>query len=264
MKAVVSTTYSDTYLFFLPIITWCWNKLGVDVICFSPRLDNPNDKANLVGKTLDENNLRCKRYFFDAPEHKQATYAQCSRLYAACLELKPQEYLWTSDIDMAVFKKPEMNEGFTLTGIDLTPDKQFPICYIGAPVGEWRDIFNLHNKSHQQCLDELLGDIECENMRGNYWGKDQEEAYNKISQSMGWVHGRGRARGDTQFAWDRVDRDDVNWRSYVNDNLLDAHLWRPGFTDDNFFSIIELLMLVYPFENFDWLINYKNEYLKLL
>lgn len=34
MKAIISTTYSDQYLWYLPLTVWAWNKLGVDVVCF--------------------------------------------------------------------------------------------------------------------------------------------------------------------------------------------------------------------------------------
>ena len=49
MKTIISTTYNDNYLFFLPITTWSWNKLGVDVICFMPKemTQNDSDKINL-------------------------------------------------------------------------------------------------------------------------------------------------------------------------------------------------------------------------
>ena len=40
MKAILSSTYDDKYLWNLPLVTWCWNKLGIDVICFLPEPNN--------------------------------------------------------------------------------------------------------------------------------------------------------------------------------------------------------------------------------
>lgn len=266
MKAIISSTYDDKYLYFIPIVTWLWNKLGVDVICFMPIHQDPYNclTGDLVIKTIIDNNLKCERKYFFAPKHKEATYAQCSRLYGACLDFPEDEVLITSDVDMGVFKlQPNYYGSFHIHGWDLTPPKQYPICYIKGHVASWRGAFNINNRSYQQCLDDLLGDIEAEHFRGNYWGKDQEEAYNKISNYPTLVLEQ-RARPGTQFAANRVDRDDINWRAYVNDELIDAHLWRPGYTDENFANIIELLTMKYPQEDFAWLVNYTNEYKKLL
>ena len=267
MKSVISTTYDDKYLYFLPIVTWCWNKLGVDVICFMPKdVDNSaRDKILLMLKHSVEWPPRLRMEFFDAPKHKEATYAQVSRLYAASLDLPEDEVLITSDIDMALFKVPTYGgTGMGVVGIDLVPKKQVPMCYIYGDVKEWRKKFETNGRTYQQCLDDLLEGIECENMRGNYWGKDQEEAYNKIFANNGHAVLIPRSNGQNQFAQNRVDRDDTNWRSYVNDELIDAHLWRPGYTEENFPKILELLQTKYPNDNFDWLVEYTNAYKQLL
>lgn len=263
MKVVISSTYDDKYLYFLPIVTWCWNKLGVDVICFLPRSNQPIDKMALISKVQIEHNLRQKYYFFEAPEHKEATYAQCSRLYGACLDLPEDEVLIVSDIDMANFKIPPHENAITIFGSDLVPNEQFPMCYATGTVKEWREALgiNWYNKTYQFMLDGLLGGIECEHMRGNYWGKDQQTLWEKTKEVATLIP---RARPNTQFASNRVDRDDINWRAYVDENLVDAHLWRPGYEENNFLNILELLKLKYPQEDFTWLINYTQQYKALL
>lgn len=267
MKAVVSTTYDSKYLFFLPIITWCWNKLGVDVICFSPELRVMEmAKLELINQTMQA--MNCSVHYFKSHEHKEATYAQCSRLYAAALDLPPHEVLITSDIDMAIFRIPENMGGFmSIFGHDLVPPKQVPICYISGAVDEWRTRFKIMGRTYQECLDDLLSGIEAEHFRGNFWSKDQEEAYNRIIGDpwpSGHAHLLPRARPGTQFAMNRVDRDDINWRSYTGPELIDAHLWRPGYEENNFKNIFELLQSQYPNDNFDWLKQYREQYIKLL
>lgn len=280
-KAIISTTYSDTYLYFLPITVFCWHKLNVDTICFMPYLNasEENRKIDLINDTFRILGIKPQYAGFASPKHKEATYAQCSRLYGACLDLPEDEVLVTGDIDMALFKIPEYVKGtFSVFGADLVPNGQVPICYLTATVKQWRGTFNLYYKvwegeegqmiigvkTYQQCLDELLGDIECENMRGNYWSKDQQEAHDKIFNNRFSHTEIKRARPNTQFADHRVDRDDINWRSYVNDELIDAHLWRDGYTDENHANIMELMKMKFPDEDFTWLDNYRNEYLKLL
>lgn len=266
MKAVISSTYDDSYLFFVPIATWCWNKLGVDVICFLPLLDTIEEtkKIYLISKQKNNGFINLKYYGFSAPDHKKSTYAQCSRLFSSSLlDLSKEEILITSDVDMAVFKVPPMEEDtFNIFGYDLVPEKQYPMCYASAPVKLW-DTFFTKGRSTQECLDDLLGGIECESFRGNYWGKDQEELYNGIAYHAPVSVWR-RARPGTQFATHRADRDDLNWRSYLGPDLVDAHLWRPGYTEENFHKILELLRTQYPNDKFQWLIDYRNEYIKLL
>lgn len=269
MKAIISSTYDDLYLWNLPLITWAWNRLGVDVICFIPYLetDIENKKIDLINSTFGRISIKPRYAAFMSEKHKRCTYAQCSRLYGACLDLPEDEVLVTGDIDMAVFKKifvdiPKEFPHFYVIGNDLTPDKQYPICYAYARVGTWRSVFKLDGKTYQQCLDEHLGDIECENMRGNYWGADQEKLYNMASMSMPILI--PRSNGKNQFAQNRVDRDDTNWRIYLNDNLIDAHLWRPGYTDENFAKIMELMTTMYPSDDFSWLVEYNEKYKQLL
>jgi len=270
MKAVISSTYDSKYLWYLPLTTFCWNKLGVDVICFVPieRYESDYDKLSLAMNFC--NNHKLSVYQFDAPEQKEATYSQCSRLYAACLDLPEDEILVLSDIDMALFNNPvpmfgnSTDELFKIFGTDLVPENQYPICYISAPVKKWRMAFNIKEHTYQQCLDNLLGDIECENMRGNYWAKDQQTAHEVISVFDEIKIGLNRAKHNTQFADNRVDRDDVNWRAYVNEQLIDAHLWRPGYTEENFANIMELMTMKFPNEDFQWLIDYNEQYKKLL
>lgn len=262
-KAVISSTYDDLYLFNLPIVTWLWNKLEVDVICFMPTkyfgFPEHSDKIKLLVDTVKKGKLRIDIYWFECPKHKEATYTQCARLYAACLDLPEDEILVTSDVDMAIFKIPPHDGNITIFGSDLVPNGQYPMCYSIGTVKQWREVIG--QGTYQEHLDNLLGLIEADHFRGNYWGKDQETMWNLL---QGYNHKLvSRARAEIQFATCRVDRDDVNWRIYVDENLVDAHLWRPGYSDENFAKIMELLTMKYPNDDFDWVVNYKNEYLKL-
>lgn len=253
-----------------------WNKIGVDVICFLPT-PKVSDMKNLflVTNTMAQGGMKFKGYYFNAPEHKEATYAQCSRLYGACLDLPEDEILITSDVDMAVFTLPPYMNNLTVFGSDLVPDGQYPMCYVSGTVMQFRTAMKLFYtewegsegkkvigiKTYQQCLDELLGHIETDHFRGNYWGKDQQTLWENIKGKATLFT---RARPNTQFASRRVDREDINWRAYVNDELVDAHLWRPGYEEGNFANILELLQMKYPNDNFDWLISYNEQYKALL
>jgi len=270
MKCVISCTFDDNYFFFLPITVWCWNKLGVDVIVFFPILRGVEhaERFYLSQGTMKRNNSKWEMHQFECPKHKDATYAQCSRLYAGALDLSDDEILVTSDADMALFKLPipeliDSSVQFNVFGSDLVPPKQIPMCYVSAKASDWKLAFS-KGRSLQQCLDELLKNIESATMKSDYWGKDQEEMFNSLYLHPIVIQDNPRARPGTQFASNRCDRDDINWRSYLGPDLIDAHLWRPGFTDENFANILELLQTQCPEDNFQWLIDYRTAYLALL
>lgn len=266
MKAIISSTYSDIYLWNIPLCVWAWNKLGVDVICFIPEiLDSKTyQKPALIIDTMGAQNLKFKIHTFSAPEHKQATYAQCSRLYGACLDLPEDEILITGDCDMANFIiAPHDEHGFTIFGSDLVPPNQFPMCYLSATVKNWRAAFEINGRTYQQCLDDLLGHIEAEHYRGNFWAKDQETAYNQIATKAicGYILAP-RSNGENQFATLRLDREDSYLLERDVTDVYDFHLPRPGY--EHFEKIITILKKIYPQDDFTWLENYNEEYKKLL
>lgn len=272
MKAIISTTFDDKYLWFLPIVTFCWNRLGVDVICFMPLRSLPfnnGEKLNLIQTTLDIIDAKCEFKVFDCPEHKEATYAQCSRLYGACLDLPEDELLIVSDCDMVVFNKfwedgISTGRDISILGSDLVPDGQVPMCYIYGDVKAWRNTIQHNDRTYQQCLYDLLGNIEAEHYRGNFWSKDQEEAERLISMTYENVYYFHRAREGTQFADKRYDRDDSFILDRLSPDTIDFHMNRPGYEDKNFEIILTILKYHYPDDNFDWLISYTNAYKQLL
>lgn len=282
MKAIISSTYDDNYIFSVPIVNWCWNKLGVGVICIMPDFASRSSFATyeqwLGRSTLVHNTANtCRFEYFRCPDNKQATYAQVSRLFAASLPHIPEsEILISSDADMATFggfhdfifcKNKDLSQEvidqlLNIIGRDLVSEDQYPICYAKAPAEVWARFMKINGKSIQKCLDAELGDIECDNFRGNMWCRDQELLRKNTNneRKIEFI----RARTGTQFASKRVDRTDTNWKSYLGPDLVDAHLWRPGYTDENFDNILELLQTQYPTENFQWLIDYRQQYISLL
>ncbi len=270
MKVILSTTYDDIYLYCLPITTWAWNKIGVDVVCFSPIIKDDNffkkfllATTTIIDCNLSKNNLVCH---FDSPINKQTTYAQCSRLYGAGLDLPEDEVLITGDVDMIVFGDylKQKVADVDVFGSDLTPEKQVPICYISATVKTWREVMKIDGKTPQKCLDDLLGHIEAEHFRGNYWAKDQEKAFEMISSAPVNIHHHFRARQGTQFASKRYDRDDAFVLDRLNLDTIDYHIHRPAYEENNFAIMMKILEFHYPNEDFTWLREYTEAYKKLL
>ena len=265
MKAILSSTFDPKYFFLLPITTWSWNRLGVGVECIVPDVAIP-DSAQFVLDTLKDIKSYIRFTTFKSTENQQATYAQCSRLFGGTLDLDDDEELIVGDVDMAMLSIPEggLNGEFTIYGHDLVPEGQFPMCYISALKKDWAETFHVEPYRLQDHLDDLLGDIDCGNMRGNYWAKDQETAYQWINNGENTISLVNRAKPGTQFATKRLDRDDAFILERDIFDVIDFHMPRPGFEDANFNIILTILQKKYPFDDFSWMVQYRNEYIKLL
>jgi len=282
--AVISSTYDDKYLFYLPITSWVWNKLGISVVCYMPYLENPeeNDRVHLITDTKLKNNIQLSYKGFEAPEHKRATFAQVVRLFAATdVNYPPEATIISSDIDMLCFGSifKEVNDGeIHLIGADLLEDsmKQIPMCYIAMPVNKWRNVMGMwqsdgvnehgqrigHLKTHQECLDETIGKIESQDFRGCQWSFDQNLAHSKINGNAVIKH--SRAKMPERFATNRIDRDDFYWEERIAPTIIDYHCHRPGYTDENFEKILKVIQYFYPEDDLTWMKEYQQAYKKLL
>jgi hypothetical protein len=270
MKAIISTNYDPKYIFFMPIVAWCWNKLGVGVHFVIPSPFSREGSSGLFefvrrNTFVGKENWQTSLSIFHAPtENHEVTYTQVSRLFAAADTLIPDdEILITSDIDMAIFQIPphDPNGAFSIFGADLVPPNQYPMCYVSATASAWRKTF-IKGRSLQECLDDSLAAENCTNMRGNLWSRDQELLYNSIYLTEGIFY-FNRAKEGTQFATNRVDRDNMYWyEDLINGgkNIMDAHLWRPGYTEENVEKIIRLLTTMHPYDSFEWIREYAAEF----
>ena len=271
MKAILSTTPDDLYMFSLPFAIHSWNKLGIDCVVITTPVHDPSMVARALLVVEQCQRLQCKIYSAHCPPEKAATYAQCARLYAAALPgIGMAENLITADADMCVFDVDfwgqfDLSGWINVIGVDLVPAKQFPMCYISMPIAGWDAVMEIRGRTMQQCVDDLLGHIECDNFRGNYWGKDQETIYNqiaKISPDFSLVQFQTRASPGTQFATRRADRD--GWPEAIPLDLIDAHLPRPGYLWENLIKIVHLFDEMYPEDDHNWMVQYAEDYIELL
>lgn len=267
MKAITSCTDNSLYSFFLPIITWSWNRIGVKMTCFVPSNLSPSMQLALKYSGAFSENERSRFYPLNIPdplnENREPTYFQCSRLFAAADYLiEDNEQIITTDVDMAVFGDYLIKESSVINiyGSDLVPKGQFPICYIKMTAKNWREVMKINGRSHQECLSELLDPIKGENMRGTHWSKDQETIHDSILTSGKEFLEHKRTSNGTGIATRRADRD--GWK--ISNNIIDSHLPRPGHTDENFSRILLLFSTIYPNDDFNWMIKYREQYLKLL
>ena len=262
MIAVLSATENDFYAMPLPITVWSWHQIGVECIVFIPKGDNP--KLELAKKYCG---TMATFFEFNCEEKRIPTYSQVVRLFGAAIPiLNLDEQLITGDSDLCVFdgilELLNDMESIEVVGADLTPQDQYPMCFIKMSVYKWRDVLGI-NKTYQEHVSELIDPIEGLNIRGEQWNYDQWYIKKKVIESglefeVNFVN---RSNGLNQFATRRADRD--GWHFDIG-NLVDAHLLRPLTDETNFAKVYDLLKAKYPNESLQWLIDYNNEYKKLL
>lgn len=280
--AVFSTTIDPLYSFFVPLVAYCWDYLGINSICFRPfvagtDMRNPatnNPIYDLINK-YKPGSLHMKRIAVPS-EYLHATWMQNVRLLAACSEiLQDYDMLITSDVDMAVFTDdmlPDDKDNIRVFGVDLVPADQYPMCYIAMKVSNWRRVMSLKSGDYYELhLKELTKDMDVnQQTRGNQWGFDQGLAWSRIIDFIGknddvaveqvkrgTIHGNGQGP-----ALHRMDRD--GWSVPEGSAIFDAHLPRPGYEHNNFYKIYSLFNEMFPGEDLRWMIEYRNEFVKRL
>jgi hypothetical protein len=258
MIALISTTSDPLYSFYMPITSWSWAKRGIKPYIYMFGFNKMMYEVYNWSKTAGGK-------VFEVPDERQVTYAQCSRLYGHLIEkAEENETIVVGDIDMAYFgdmikDEPEIN----IYGSDLVPDGQFPMCYIAMSKENWRIVMG-DETDLIEALDKLLGKEECNNKRGDWWCRDQETIFNRIKASgLSYKTHERRISDRQRTARNRADRD--GWNYNIN-GLIDAHLPRHGggYEDNNFKKILTLFQEIYPQENFDWMVEYRNRFVELL
>jgi len=264
MIAVLSATEHDFYAMPLPFAVYSWNKLpmGFSCIVFVPKGNNP--KIDLAKKYCHSSTVF---YEFDAEEKRIPTFSQVSRIFGAATEmaqLQLNTLMITGDSDLCVFSDffQKMDDGcIHVVGHDLTPDDQYPMCFIGMPVYEWGVVMEI-NKSYQSHIADLINPIEGLNIRGEQWSYDQWKIKKQLDKSGKNIIFHKRSDGTNCFAKNRADRD--SWQNFNPYDIIDAHLPRPLTDEANFNKVYELFKIKYPTDNLDWMVEYYNEYKKLL
>jgi hypothetical protein len=260
---VLGVNENPKYLYYLPLVTWGWYKLGWLPIIFHPSWNHQYDQVErLAFRNIP---IYCQEEGKIAPinkidGYKSETISQVSRLYGAC-QIN-DAYLMTSDVDML----PLSDYWFANIGLidcygrDLT-DYHYPICYIGMESYLWRKVMWIPDHPGYPTIPMntfLERDLRHQK---NMWGLDQDLITERLVKYQINRIDRGTDKR-TGYPLGRVDRS--NWR-LDHDQLIDAHLPHDILTNDkSFHKVMELLHTVWPKEDFKWFTQYHKEFKKLL
>lgn len=266
---ILSVNQNPAYLFYVPLTVWCWRTFGWEPIIFSVGYDNHID--NLINETFAElhkemtaemkNLYQIKRFDVSKYSFPSETVAQVSRLYGACVA---DGYLMTSDIDLiplSDYWQPDF-EKLTVWGRDLT-DYHYPIGYIGAPAGTWKEIMLLPHSDYNELIQfDIERSFDKSATKQKKWVFDQDLITARINESSHFPERVDRGTDKkTGYPKGRVDRS--SWHlNHVE--LIDAHLFHDAhINDESFRKIMVLLKTVWPNEDWTWFVNYRNEFKKL-
>lgn len=178
---------------------------------------------------------------------KTAQEAQFIRMFAHKY-FDDKELLMTSDIDMlplSNYWQPK-HFGVTCYGRDLSLEHQ-PICYVAMSAGKWRTIVGSNPwKAIDIAGSRWLADQDFLTCRLEIL--DKKNIYRGVDTKTGYPVGR-----IDRSAWDK---------SLLQQERIDAHLPRPGYTVENWARIMSLIKecLNPSSSEISWLHNYRNNF----
>lgn len=256
---VLSVNDNPDYLYFTPITCWAWRQFGWEsIVMYQGSLTTMDS----IVPWMDYTNIS---YVKLINGYRSDTITQLSRLYAACV-LQYDDYIMTGDIDMiplSDYWKPNKSN-ITVWGHDLTGYSHYPICYIGMTGKKWRHVMNLNDGNNYNAYIwrdlKQLPQAKSDDFY-NYWFTDQDLITKRLKPYNPTIINRGQYSNG--FARGRVDRG--AW-TLDHKEFIDCHMHHQIHhkgADHKFQQTMELLYKVWPNENFDWFVEYTQEFKKL-
>jgi hypothetical protein len=169
----------------------------------------------------------------------------------------------TSDIDMLPLSDYwYVNESIVTTwGHDLTNYGHYPICYIGMTAKKWKEVMNLTG----DLVADMKSDLDLFNQSKSdkfeeWWQVDQDIITERLNAVSPHKILRGIAP-NTHYPLGRIDRG--AWEQTLQqEQRIDAHLLRNPWEEVNFTKTLDLIQSIFPKEDLEWMIKYRNEYVK--
>lgn len=225
--AVISTNDNPDYLFYLPVVTEGWFKLGYDVCLFY--LGSAENKQLTLALEYVEDiqsnyQHRFTIHFINSiPDIDDVTLIQCSRLFAACFDRSDKTRFITGDVDMLVKKDIFQDNGtIDVYGHDLTGFQHVPMCYVSATAERWAEFMEINGE--ETVYENMQRIIKAEPIHNTdrKWCTDQEILTKKLNRVFYHSHHRGvEPHGFLPLG--RLDR--YNWKQPEGE-VIDIHLPR--------------------------------------
>ena len=202
---------------------------------------------------------------------REATIAQCSRLYGAesflsiVDPMRPDDMVMLGDIDLIPLGDhwhPESDK-VTVYNHDLTGRTEIPMCFVAAPAKLWGKFMNYSGHPSVDIERDLSN---YENAKSDdfykWWGCDQQILTDRLKK-YGYDKIKFIDRGPSDlhgYARGRVDRAPGGWRFDLPE-LIDAHMEQQTHHDEKKIArLLDLLRHVWPNEDWSWFRKYTNDF----
>lgn len=267
-NVVIATDDNEVYSFFIPLTAIMWKRIAdfVPLILLVGTEEHWNsqrktklaiDRAREIGADI--------RFINQIEGVNNANTAQLSRIYASSLDLAPDTYVMTSDMDMWPLSNGWFNRQYNELNIffaNAMSHSRYPICYIGANVKVWREIMHLEQGDISEAIKkQLLAGPGIPADSTTMWYYDEVLLTLRIKEWSGYQSRTNLMdRAMRALPVGRVDR--FSWVFHgKDDRLIDAHLLRPGF-NDYWVHLAEMLKAYLSEADYNWCVDYRNKFIE--
>lgn len=276
-RVVLSSDTHPDYAFYLPLTALIWSLRGWEPTVIAVGGDNEWRRSPLREAVAAAREVAGSFSYLDLPGlpfKRTSTVAQVSRLFGwLAAGTQDDDLVVTSDIDMWpigpwVLDVTVPTDAFTILGANAHMDTngrptRFPICYLAARAATWRDVIG-DTPSIAAGVDRVLAVVPAEygTHRGvplGEWCLDESYFFGRV-----WAGHLDRCRlvardlaARGQMRLDRAAWHE-NWRLA---DLADAHLPRPGYSDENWPRVRRLLARLVPDLYLRWADSYRKGWL---
>ncbi len=259
MRRIITLSVSEnpTYAWFVPLCTLMWREVaGFEVSCIFVGPVDPwlLERAREVGTRVYEAGPTC----CSAP-----IASQLIRLFTYTLPgVEAGDYLLSVDADAWPLARAFDPSGAPLDllypdGCERAETPYFPIGYIGATAGAWREFMGIEASTPEAALVELYRTDPLLVAGHTGWNYDETMVTRSLKAWARFPEARIKTRrGDPPI--DRIDRAAWPERPTAG-GAIDAHLIRPGWTEANWPRLRPLLAERLSAESMAWADRYHAE-----
>lgn len=265
-RVVLACTPSNVYDFFLPIAANLWmNRIGFKPIILL--VGTRKEWSDRISFQALQGQFEVE--FVDRVDGvDDSNVCMSSRQHAAALEsLSPMDTLLIGDVDLLPIRKDfyssERRRPVKILHAGMYQDRYWPAYGPMMSVRDWRETMgirlgDLRGSLMQSFADGKILDIiqaqKLNYMDSRLWTFDEQYASEKIRAAWG---PDDLCKVDS-FGYERLCRNSWPKRVYAL-NYIDAHCPRPGYTDENWPKIRELLAQIAP-GDLSWFDGYATAY----
>jgi GNAT superfamily N-acetyltransferase len=270
--AILSSTISETYDFFLPIVARLWRKrVGYEPIIF---LVGTSGEWSLGRPAVVLSELEREGYRIEWVERidgvSDANVSMSIRQHAAALQdLNPQDLLMVGDVDMLPIRREFYHQHDPAAGpvaiyhAGMYGDTYWPAYGLSMLVSAWREVMDLsvgrlmdslRNTFASGKIAELVSAQKADFKDSRLWFFDEHYPSARIRASR-FCEALIRIQSDGS---ERLCRHSWPDQIYTS-SYIDCHCLRPGWTAENWGRIRAVLAQIMP-EHLAWVDGYAASY----